>query len=60
MTPLYFLDELFKMDVAIINIVVSEMSYNVLLNESTNASVSGNDAHGVTSRRGKQEDFIYI
>lgn len=47
------------MDVAIINIVVVKMFYNVLLNESTSASVSGNDAHGVTSRRGKQENFIY-
>lgn len=60
MTPLYFLDELFNMDITIINIVVSKMSYNVLLSESTSASVSGNDARGVTSRRGKQEDFMYI
>lgn len=48
------------MDVAIMNTVVMEMPYKVLLTISTNASVPGDDAHRVTSRIKKQEDFIYI
>lgn len=48
------------MDVAIINIVVIKMSYHVLLTKSTNASVPGNDAHRITGRVRKQEDFTYI
>ena len=48
------------MDVAIINTVIIEMPYKVLLTINNNASVPGDDARRVTSRIKKQEDFIYI
>lgn len=54
MTPLYFLNELLVVEVAIINVVFIMSGLTV----STNALVPGNDAHRVTFRDLESDNVV--